>query len=121
MKDGGYYTQIRLSGNMVSLIDDFMHEYPFFTTRTDFVKHCIRSYIERNNGGGKMDHHNTGGDNVGSLDKVVGDKGSGGCDSPRLYTFKRVSESSDEEGLEDKRERGKMKYSCGGEDEVKSI
>ena len=45
------YTQIRLSGEVVKHIDIFLKKHPFFSNRTDFVKHCIRSYIEKNNGG----------------------------------------------------------------------
>ena len=48
------HTQIRLSNELVRHIDDYITRFPYFSTRTDFVKHCIRSYIEKNNGGGKM-------------------------------------------------------------------
>lgn len=43
-------TQIILPPEMVKQIDQFLEKNPYYTTRTDFVKHCIRTYIDINNG-----------------------------------------------------------------------
>ena len=50
------HTQIRIPAETVQQIDDYMKMFPYFSTRTDFVKHCIRSYIENNNGGSNKNY-----------------------------------------------------------------